>query len=242
MPAAESTTAGASRSQTLSRGIAALELLSDSPAPLLIQELADGLGVHRSVAYRILRTLEEHGLAVRDASGRIRLGAGLAALARGVSRDLQQLALPELSAIAEAFDVTAFLAVLDRREVITLQSVEPSSAHASIAQRPGTRHGIERGAPGAAVLLAMNEGERESLRRAGVPVDGERLERARELGYATSRDEVIPGLRSIAVPLRVPGDPQPATLAIVTIRELPDPGEVAAAMRAAAARVAASAS
>ncbi len=52
--------AQASPSQTLSRGIRALEILAAAQAPLTIAELADAMGVHRSVAYRILRTLEDH--------------------------------------------------------------------------------------------------------------------------------------------------------------------------------------
>ena len=56
----------ASPSQTLSRGIRALEILAAAPGPLTIAELADAMGVHRSVAYRILRTLEDHSLLVSD--------------------------------------------------------------------------------------------------------------------------------------------------------------------------------
>lgn len=43
-------------SQTLSRGIRALEILAAADRPLSIAELAEALGVHRSIAYRILRT------------------------------------------------------------------------------------------------------------------------------------------------------------------------------------------
>ena len=68
----------ASPSQTLSRGIRALEILADAPHPLTIAELADAMGVHRSVAYRILRTLEDHSLLVRDDGGRVQPGPGLA--------------------------------------------------------------------------------------------------------------------------------------------------------------------
>ena len=70
-------------SQTLSRGIRLLEMLAEAPAPMTIAELAESLGVHRSIAYRILRTLEDHRLVMRDASGRVlpapaagRAGAG----------------------------------------------------------------------------------------------------------------------------------------------------------------------
>ena len=52
-------------SQTLSRGIRILEILAEAREPLSIDDVAHRLGVHRSVAYRLVRTLEEHGLVVR---------------------------------------------------------------------------------------------------------------------------------------------------------------------------------
>ena len=67
-------TAQSSPSQTLSRGIRALEILAEAQQPLTIAELADAMGVHRSVAYRILRTLEDHSLLVRDGGGRVQPG------------------------------------------------------------------------------------------------------------------------------------------------------------------------
>src|SRR5688500_16318930 len=51
-------------SQTLSRGIRILEILADVREPLSIDEIARRLEVHRSVAYRLLRTLEDHGLII----------------------------------------------------------------------------------------------------------------------------------------------------------------------------------
>ncbi|WP_445286180.1 helix-turn-helix domain-containing protein, partial [Arthrobacter sp. Hiyo1] len=116
----QDTTATVSPSQTLSRGIQALEILAAAERPLTIAELAGALGVHRSVAYRILRTLEDHSLLVRDDAGRVQPGPGLAVLARGVSRDLQTAALPELTQLANALNMTAFVAVWDHQDCVTL--------------------------------------------------------------------------------------------------------------------------
>ena len=127
-------------SQTLSRGIRILEVLADAREPLTIDEIARRLDVHRSVAYRLLRTLEDHGLIARDGNGRIALGARMAALAAGVAHDLQAEALPELTDVANELGMTCFLTVLDHDECVTLASVEPRHAVASVAQRPGTRH------------------------------------------------------------------------------------------------------
>lgn len=200
-------------SQTLSRGIRILEILADADRALSIDEVAAELGVHRSVAYRLLRTLEHHGLASRDAAGRIGLGAGLAALAAGVQRDLQQLALPELAEVAEELGMTCLLAVLlDGDEAVTLASASPRRT-AAVSYRPGHRHPITRGGPGKAILLGLPESSwphdlPESLRA--------EMAESRARGYTVSHDEVVPSLRSVAVPLMLPGQP-PAALAVIHV-------------------------
>ncbi|WP_431221523.1 IclR family transcriptional regulator [Leifsonia xyli] len=207
-----------------------LELLAEAGEPLTIPAIASRLGLHRSIAYRILRTLEDHGLVVRDASGAVELGPRMASLARAVSRDLQSAALPQLTAVANELSMTAFLAVLDRHDVVTLVTVEPSHAHATVAQRPGTRHPLASGAPGIAIQSALTEAQWRAL-----PGEHERDEAllARERGYATSHDEVIAGLASIAVPVSAPGQPV-AALAVVYVANDVDAAAIGARLRAAA--------
>ena len=226
--------AQASPSQTLSRGIRALEILADAQQPLTIAELADAMGVHRSVAYRILRTLEDHSLLVRDDGGRVQPGPGLAVLARGVSRNLQTAALPELTQLANALTMSAFVAVWDHAECVTLVTVDPRHTGATVVQHPGSRHPISAGAPGIAIQSALSEEEWAAAAPA-IPYRAEAAE-ARSRGYAASHDEVISGVSSLAVPIRVPGG-RPAALAVVYIRAAQDPGEVAAALAASARRI-----
>ena len=220
-------------SQTLSRGLSALEIIADAEKPIGMAELAVRLGLHRSITYRIVRTLEEHRLVVRTAGGGLVPGTRLAALARTVARDLQSAALPELTAAANELGMTAFVAVLDVDEVIALVSVEPRHAVAPVAQRPGTRHPLHRGAPGAAIQAALTQQERAAL-------GDERLRDEaffRDFpGYATSHDEVIKGMSSVAVPLRVPAQPA-AALAVVYLDRSTDTAVVAARLRQAAAAV-----
>ena len=196
--------AQASPSQTLSRGIRALEILAAAQGPLTIAELADAMGVHRSVAYRILRTLEDHSLLVRDDAGRVQPGPGLAVLARGVSRNLQTAALPELTQLANTLDMTAFVAVWDHLDCITLVTVEPRHSGATVAQHPGnaasrqrrrTRHRHPVGA----------DGSRVGQLAPGDPLPARGSRGARRAGYSASHDEVIAGVSSLAAPIRVPG-------------------------------------
>ncbi|MFF2495580.1 IclR family transcriptional regulator [Agromyces sp. NPDC058064] len=205
--------AGGAGSQTLSRGIRILEILADADRALSIDEVAAELGVHRSVAYRLLRTLEHHGLASRDAAGRIALGAGLAALAAGVQRDLQQLALPELAEVAEELGMTCLLAVLlDGDEAVTLVSASPRRT-AAVSYRPGHRHPITRGGPGKAILMGLPESRWPDEVPAALRAE---IAESRARGYTVSHDEVVPSLRSVAVPLNLPGQP-PAAIAVIHV-------------------------
>jgi len=222
----EKTTASPA-SQTLSRGIRILEVLADARGALTIDEIATRLGVHRSIAYRLLRTLEDHGLVTRDAAGAVSLGARMAALAAGVAHDLQAEALPELTAIANELGMTCFLAVLDGAECITLASVEPRHAVASVAQRPGARHPVTVGAPGKAILAQLPMAEWPHEHPASLPAD---VEATRSRGYATSHDEVIPTVQSVAVPLSLRAQ-RPAAIAVVHVATDLDDAEIAARLR-----------
>lgn len=220
-------------SQTLSRGIRILEVLADARTPLSIDELASRLGVHRSIAYRLLRTLEDHGLVTRDAAGAVSLGARMAALAAGVAHDLQAEALPELTAIANELGMTCFLGVLDGEECITLASVEPRHAVASVAQRPGARHPVTVGAPGKAILSLLPEDEWPDVVPPTLASD---VESTRIRGYATSHDEVIPTVQAVAVPLALRGQ-RPAAIAVVHVSTDLDDAEIAARLQRAASDI-----
>lgn len=192
-------------SQTLDRGVRVLEVLAEAERALPVAELAGALGVHRSIVYRILRTLEDHRLVDRASDGSYRLGVGLSALARGVATDLRSASLPEMAAVAEDLGMTCFLTVPDRDDCVTVHSVEPRHALAAVAQRPGSRHPLKRGAPGLALLAG------------GPPLPGERdaVTKARRDGYAVSSGEVIPGMTSVSAPVLARGVGAIASVAVV---------------------------
>lgn len=211
-------------SQTLDRGLACLDFVAASDHGVSVDESAAALGLHRSIVYRLLRTLELRHLVERDPEGDYLPGPYLAVLSRSVRRSLRAAAAPVLASVAEDLHMTAFLVVADGDEAITVDSVEPTSLDAHVAYRPGTRHAIDRGAPGIALL-------------AGRPAtSGERPEvtRARRLGWAESLAEVIPGLASIAVPISDQG-----AIAVLWLAGTPvDTSYVVECLEAAAAKVA----
>jgi DNA-binding IclR family transcriptional regulator len=219
----------APQSQTLDRGIRILEHLATVGTPQPVMEIAQSMGLHRSITYRLLRTLEDHELVERDAAGRYWLGLGVAALGRGVRTDLQSAALPRLNSLVADLGMTAFLVVRAGEEAVTVASVEPPDSAAHVVYRPGIRHPVGRGAPGLALLMP----------EAPAPDDRDALAEARRAGWATSHGEVIPGIRSIAAPVLGPDGGARAALAVVFVDEAADVERIGRAVRAAAQKVAA---
>ncbi|PRI09980.1 IclR family transcriptional regulator [Leucobacter massiliensis] len=225
----------AAGSQTLDRGLRALELLAEAEHPISIADLAERLGVHRSNAYRVLRTLEQRRFVTRDQAGRIRLGPKLTVLARGVAPALHTAAMPAVTELAYALGMTAFVTVLDADEVVTLVTSEPSNVAATISRNPGVRHPVDRGAPGHAIESTLSPAERTA--HLGSPELSAAAAQARRDGYAISRAEVIDGVTGIAVPLRVADEP-PAAVAVVHFNVPEDVDDVVSAMQRAAERIA----
>src|SRR3712207_380831 len=203
---------GAPQSQTLDPGLRILEPRAAVGSPEPIGEIGSALGVHRSITYRLLRTLEDHQLVERDPAGHYRLGLGMLGLARGVRTDLQSAALPRLNALVAQLGMTAFLVVRAGDEAVTVSTVEPHDSPAHVVYRPGIRHPVGQGAPGLALLMP----------EAATPEDREALQEARRLGWATSRGEVIPGLRSVAAPVLGPDGGARAALAVVFVDDAAD--------------------
>jgi DNA-binding IclR family transcriptional regulator len=178
-------------SQTLDRGLACLDFVAAADHAVSVDVTAEALGLHRSIVYRLLRTLELRRLVERDPDGDFLPGPYLAVLSRSVRRSLRAAAAPVVVNLAEELQMTAFVVVADGDDAVTVDSVEPRSLNAHVAYRPGTRHAIDRGAPGLALLAARPSEQGE---RAEVAL-------ARRRGWALSEAEVLAGMASVASPI-----------------------------------------
>jgi DNA-binding IclR family transcriptional regulator len=168
-------------SQTLDRGLQLLLVLAERDAGCTVTELAATLGVARPVVYRLLTTLEQRHLATRGRDGRVRLGLGVLALASRVQPLLREAAGPLLRRLADDVGATAHLTVADGDEALAVLVVEPQWTQFHVAYRVGSRHPLELGAAGRAILA----------------------ERAGSGQPATSDGELQQGAHGIAVGWRV---------------------------------------
>ncbi len=165
--------------QTLDRGLRLLQFVADSPGGLTITEAATRLRVGRAVVYRLAATLAAHGMVRRDGAGRLRLGVGVLHLARRAQPLVADAALPALRRLAERVGATAHLTVAEGDEAVALAVVEPSWTRFHVAYRTGSRHPLERGAAGKAILAG----------RAGAE------------SWAATSGELEPGAYGVAAPV-----------------------------------------
>lgn len=204
-------------SQTLDRGLRALDVLAANPDGLTMTELAARLEVNRTIVHRLVTTLEGHGLVRRDGQGRLRVGLGVLRLGAAVQPVLRELALPVLRELAEAVGSTAHLTVADGEEALALAVVEPTWTDYHVGYRVGARHSLTTGAAGKAILLGRTD-------------DPE--------AYAVTLGELQAGARGLAAPVRgVPG--LEASVGIVTLEADLDTDEVGPKVVRAAAVLAA---
>jgi len=190
----------AETSQTLDRGLRVLGVLAEAPGGLTVTELAERLGVNRTVIYRLVTTLEQHGLVRKDARSRMHVGLGVLHLASAVQPVLRDLAVPVLRRLAEDVGCTAHLTVAEGEEALALAVVEPSWTDFHVSYRVGSRHPLGQGAAGKAILLGRDPA-------------------TDRLPYVMTEGELQAGARGLAAP--VPDvEGLEASVGIVTLGEL----------------------
>lgn len=200
-------------SQTVDRALSILPLLAEGPADL--GQVADRLGVHKSTALRLLRTLHEHGMVYRQSDQRYRLGARLIALAQEAMEnlDIREIAHPHLVRLNESCGHTVHLAVYEEDEVLYIDKVE-SRYPVRMYSRIGKPVALTVAAVAKLLLADLPEGERRAL--AGkleyplytarstpdAPAFLEELARVREQGWAADLGGHEESINCVAAPVR----------------------------------------
>lgn len=200
---------GAPGSQTLARGLAALQLVATARAGLTAQEVADSIGVHRTIAYRLLSTLSQFRLVAKGEDGRYRAAAALAVLGASFDNNVRQLSLPTLRALADELGSTVSLLVAEGDQQVAIAVIVPTNVFYQMSFHEGSRYPLERGAAGIALLASMppRPGERDL-----VPL-------ARKQGWVITHGEVEPNTYGLAVPVRREPPSPPTCINLISHRE-----------------------
>lgn len=179
-----------------------LQLLAgpEAVAGLTVTEIATALGLGRPIVYRLVATLEDHRLVARRPDGRVRLDVGLGELAAAVRPALTLDVAPVLRSLADGTGATAHLTVLEGDLAVALAVVEPSWTDFHVAYRVGSRHALDRGAAGRAILAG----------------------RENRWGAVQSTSELQPGAHGLAMPVRTSSG-SAASVGLVALEPLKRP-------------------
>ena len=207
--------ASAPGTQSIDRAAQLLVHVLESAQPPTIGSLAIAAELPKSTTSRLVRALERQGLVERDgARGSVRPGPVLIRFAGGPARnaDLVALATDTLRSLAEKSGETVNLAVPGRTGVEHL--AQRDSRHfiggTNWVGRAAPLHCTANGkvllAFGAAVLPTGGPLERLTPQTVVDPVALEaELAAVRARGYATTLEELEPGLVAVAAPVFDPG-------------------------------------
>lgn len=202
-------------STAVERAVAILEAVAARPGGMTNAEISSRLGIPKSSASYILRTLEHSGYLRRNlATGKYRLGLKVLSFSRVVlaELDIRELALPVLRSLVERTQLTAHLAVLDHGEAVYIERVD-APGFIKMDTWVGRRMSVHSTSVGKALVAHLPKTEVEAiLRQRGLPKRTPRtitvpsrylreLNRVRAQGYAVDDEENSPGVRCVAAPI-----------------------------------------
>jgi DNA-binding IclR family transcriptional regulator len=217
---------GSGENQSVTRAIDILNLLTDTPEPLGVREIARRLDLAPSNVQRLIKTLAKAGF-LEQLSDTLRYKIGYRAFQVGSAfvgqNSLYSAVMPELYTLAGQH-ITGFLGVLRDRSVVYLATVQ-SEGPIAITHRPGSQTHLHSTAMGKALLAEMSDdGIREILgtgplprltprTKVALPQLMKEIETIRRAGYATSEEENRQGFFSAGAVVR---DVRGAAIAVVS--------------------------
>jgi len=208
---------------TVDKAVDVLFHLHGAAEPRGVTAVGRALGLPKSSAHRLLTALGRRGLVERDERGRYRPGIALVALGLGAleSEPVVVAARPVLEAAAREVGETFFLVAARFGRPVILATAE-GTGFLRAAPQVGSSVPVHATAVGK-LFLAFDA---EAVDAASPPFErfapgthttqrglDTEVERVRERGFAENRDEWIPGLSVLAVPVWS-GDRMLAALAV----------------------------
>jgi DNA-binding IclR family transcriptional regulator len=199
----------AAGSQTLARGLSALQAVATAPGGLTVQQVAERVGVHRTIAYRLLGTLTQFRYVTKGEDGRYRSAAALAVLGSSFDNNVRQLSVPTLRALADELSTTVSLLVAEGDQQVAIAVIVPTNVFYQLSFHEGSRYPLDRGAAGIALLASLT------------PRPGERdlVGRTRERGWVITHGEIEPNTYGLAVPVRRRPPSPPTCINLISHRE-----------------------
>lgn len=208
---------GATRNgvQSIDRAVAILRCFDARRPTLGITDIARATGLSTTTTHRLLVALQANRLVRQTADRRYGLGPLLVQLARSgaLPTTLRDAALPHMTALRDEVDETVGLhELLPSGERAVVDQVESHHELRRTYTEFGTPIRLPHGAPGKAILAVLPVERQDVLLSRPITsitsttiTDAEELRielaRTRRRGWADSRGERTPGIRTVAAPI-----------------------------------------
>lgn len=210
MPVSDTSPANA-----VERALSILEAAAERRDGFTNSEISRKLGIPKSSASYLLRTLERRGYLRRETeTGRYRLGLKILSLGGDAQAnlDIAELALPFMRGLVEKIHMTVHLAVLDEGEAVYIEKVE-APGFFKVNTWIGRRMFLHSTSVGKCLLAWLPKHEVEALvKRQGLKKRTPRtittmsrlladLEHTKREGYAVDDEENSQGARCLGAPV-----------------------------------------
>jgi len=212
------------------RALEVIEHVAASPQPISLSEIAREVGLPKSSAHALIRTLDTEGYLQRDEGGNYSLGPRLLRLLGSLPHrfELPRVARPIMQGLVDELGETAILGIRQGDEIVYVEQVEAPQVIRYVAPlgEPRPMHVTSIGKVHLALMPAeesrtiLDEVELKRLTPNSLTsrdaIETE-LAEVRERGFALNREESVEGVVAVAVPIREGGMPDGAVIAGLSV-------------------------
>ena len=176
--------------------------------PMSVSQISEACSINRTVTYRLLNTLIKNRYAQKSSRGYV-LGPAAFDLTRTAVPGMIVAAKRAMEQLSAEIDETVILHGIVRNEAVALDQVLSRNRLVMVRHTPGSRHALNRGASGWALLSFQSDPFIEKIL---APLSSHEVQNAKSRiaqvksdGFATSADELQQGVHGLFVPL-IDGD------------------------------------
>lgn len=177
--------------QTLERGIHALECIARKQGQMTVAQLADHLGINRTIAYRITRTLSHLGYIRTNENLQLELSSKIIDLYNCYEMNIPPIAQQVLNELSLQTQSSASLVIAEGLDCVVVKTSAKHSSNLQTNYQLGSRIPLGMAASGIAIAITYSS----------QPDESDEIKLARSQGYAYSEGKLQAGAIGLFMPI-----------------------------------------
>lgn len=177
--------------QTLERGMHALECIARKHGQMTVAQLADHLGINRTIAYRITRTLSHLGYIRTNENLQLELSSKIIDLYNCYEMNIPPIAQQVLNELSLQTQSSASLVIAEGLDCVVVKTSAKHSSNLQTNYQLGSRIPLGMAASGIAIAITYSS----------QPDESDEIKLARSQGYAYSEGKLQAGAIGLFMPI-----------------------------------------